>query len=76
MNETHITLNTYHRPTRGMVKLSGIVRVSAEAEIAVRELADATGMSMRDVASSLLVQAASLCELVPHEVQLKEVKKK
>lgn len=50
------------RPKKNL-NLAGMIRVSPEAEIAVRNLADETGLSYAKVASSLLIQAAAMCEI-------------
>lgn len=56
---------------RDYIKLSGVVRVSAEAELAILELCGKTGLSMRNVASQLIVQAAKLCTIVREESEPK-----
>lgn len=50
-------------------KLTGVVRVRKAAEIAVRDLRRDTGLSMGEIASELILQAAAVCtirrEVVP-----------
>ena len=48
---------------RDKVRLNGVVRISEEAELALLELCGKTGLSMRNVASALIVQAAQVCEI-------------
>lgn len=49
------------------IALAGMVRVTPEAELLVRELSGMTGLSCRQVASELLIQAAALCEVIHDE---------
>ena len=48
---------------RDSIHLNGVVRISEEAELALLELCGKTGLSMKSVASALIVQAASICEV-------------
>lgn len=43
------------------VNLIGVVRISEDAELALHRLAAETGMSLKSVASELIVQAAKIC---------------
>lgn len=61
-----IVLKTPHTVRQKKIALAGMLRVTPEAELAVRELSGMTGLSCRQVASELLIQAAVLCEVV-HE---------
>lgn len=51
------------KSARDKVRLNGVVRISEEAELALLELCGKTGLSMRNVASALIVQAAQVCEI-------------
>lgn len=44
-------------------KLTGVVRVRKAAEIAVRDLRRDTGLSMGEIASELILQAAAVCTI-------------
>ena len=50
------------------VNLIGVVRISEAAELALHRLAAETGMSLRSVASELIVQAAEIC-VIEQEVK-------
>lgn len=48
---------------RDTIRLNGTVRISEEAELALIELCGKTGLSMKNVASALITQAAAVCEI-------------
>lgn len=50
------------------VNLIGVVRISEAAELALHRLAAETGMSLKSVASELIVQAAEIC-VIEQEVR-------
>lgn len=51
------------KSAKDKVRLNGVVRISEEAELALLELCGKTGLSMRSVASALIIQAAQVCEI-------------
>lgn len=57
-----------NRDVRDRAKLNGVVRISEDAELALLELCGKTGLSMRSVASQLIVQAARITDIVREEV--------
>lgn len=50
------------------VNLIGVVRISEAAELALHRLAAETGLSLKSVASELIVQAAAIC-VIEQEVR-------
>lgn len=61
MNNKTIRLEVH---ASDLAAVSGVVRVTPEAEHKVRELCRATGLSVREVASQLIIQGADLVEIV------------
>lgn len=57
-----LVIDTRPRPVR--YNLIGAVKITSEAEIALRKLNQKTGMSMRQIASSLIEQAAECVEII------------
>jgi len=47
--------------------LIGVVRITPEAEIELLNLSEKTGLSKREIASSLITQAAKIVKIVPDE---------
>lgn len=45
-------------------QLAGVVRVSGEAELKLRELCRATGLPVKYVASQLIIQGSDMIEIV------------
>ena len=62
--DSPITLHCYNLASPGLRKLNGTIRVTPEAELAIRRLSAYTGLTQRDVASELIIQAASICRVV------------
>lgn len=62
MNEPKIVLTVRKRPSVRR-DLIGTVKITEEAEVALRNLSDQTGLSMRQIASSLITQAAEIVEI-------------
>lgn len=60
----NITLVVRSQPRRARYNLIGAVKITPDAEIALRDLNAQTGLSMRQIASSLITQAASCVEIV------------
>ena len=58
-----ITL-TIRRPKPPRRDLIGAVKITPDAEIALRELSVQTGLPMRQIASSLITQAAACVDIV------------
>lgn len=58
-----IVLHTYKNSERDN-KLAGIVKVNPQAETKLLELAAETGLSIRTIASELILQAAEIVEIV------------
>lgn len=58
-----ITL-TIRRPKPPRRDLVGAVKITPDAEIALRELSEQTGLPMRQIASSLITQAAACVDIV------------
>lgn len=67
-----IILTAPNPPKPRRYRLNGAVRVNEDAEIAVRELCDKTGLSIRHVASELIIQAAALCQIVTLDLDSRE----
>lgn len=44
-------------------RLTGVVRISPEAELALLALSGKTGLSLKYIASELIVQAAQMCDI-------------
>lgn len=63
MNNRPIILRT-RRTANPPINLIGVVRIDEAAERALHRLAAETGLSLRAVASSLIVQAAEICAVV------------
>lgn len=51
------------KKVRPPYQLTGVVRVRKEAEIAIRNLRRDTGLSMGEIASELILQAAAVCTI-------------
>ena len=62
-DKTKIVLRRPAPKRKHTEKLAGMLRVTPDAELAVRKLCEMTGLSCRRVASELLIQAAVLCEI-------------
>lgn len=58
-----ITL-TIRRPKPQRHDLIGAVKITPDAEIALRELSEQTGLPMRQIASSLITQAAACVDII------------
>lgn len=58
-NEGKIVLKTPKR----YGSLSGVVRISPEAEIILQRLSDKTGLSMRVIASQMIIQGEALVSI-------------
>ena len=58
-----ITL-TIRRPKPLRHDLIGAVKITPDAEIALRELSEQTGLPMRQIASSLITQAAACVDTI------------
>lgn len=58
-----IVLHTYRNADRDN-KLAGVVKVNPQAETKLLELAAETGLSIRTIASELILQAAEIVEIV------------
>lgn len=58
-----ITL-TIRRPKPTRHDLIGAVKITPDAEIALRELSEQTGLPMRQIASSLITQAAACVDII------------
>lgn len=48
--------------------LIGVVRITPEAEIELLNLSEKTGLSKREIASSLITQAAKIVKIVPDDI--------
>lgn len=57
-----ITLHTYR--VQNDNKLAGVIKLSPQAESKLLELAAETGLSLRTIASELILQAAEIVEIV------------
>lgn len=62
--ERKITLVVRTKPRRARYDLIGTVKITPDAEIALRDLNARTGLSMRQIASSLIQQAAACVDIV------------
>ena len=62
--DSPIILRCYDLASPGCRRLNGTLRVTPEAELAVRRLSAYTGLTQRDVASELIIQAAAICQVV------------
>ena len=60
--KTKITLHTYKG--KDDKNLCGVIKVSPQAETRLLELAAETGLSIRTIASELILQAAEIVEIV------------
>ena len=60
---TTVVLSVPSEQVRPPYKLTGVVRVRKAAEIAVRDLRRDTGLSMGEIASELILQAAAVCTI-------------
>ncbi len=58
-----ITL-TIRRSKPSRRDLIGAVKITPDAEIALRELSEQTGLPMRQIASSLITQAAACVDII------------
>lgn len=58
-NEGKIVLKTPKR----YGNLSGVVRISPEAEVILQRLSDKTGLSMRVIASQMIIQGEALVSI-------------
>lgn len=58
-----ITL-TIRRPKPPRHDLIGAVKITPDAEVALRELSEQTGLPMRQIASSLITQAAACVDII------------
>lgn len=58
-----ITL-TIRRPKPPRYNLIGTVKITPDAEIALRKLNERTGLPMRQIASSLIEQAAACVDII------------
>lgn len=58
-----IILRTPHAVPAKPVNLIGVVRISEEAERELHRLAAETGLSLKAVASELIIQAAKICTI-------------
>lgn len=58
-----ITL-TKRRRSPEVADLKGVVRITPEAELTLWRLEDETGLSLRSIASSLIVQAAAVVRIL------------
>lgn len=58
-----ITL-TIRRPKPPRHDLIGTVKITPDAEVALRELSEQTGLPMRQIASSLITQAATCVDII------------
>lgn len=52
------------RPKPPRRDLVGAVKITPDAEIALRELSEQTGLPMRQIASSLITQAAACVDII------------
>lgn len=59
-----ITLNIRRRPKPPRYSLIGTVKITPDAEVALRKLNEQTGLPMRQIASSLITQAAACVEII------------
>ena len=59
-----ITLNIRRRPKPPRYNLFGTVKITPDAEVALRKLNERTGLPMRQIASSLITQAAARVEII------------
>ena len=68
-DQSKIVIRYYDRKPKIKEKLSGVIRVDPEAEIAVRRIAKETNLSVREIATQLITQAVAICELrcVPYD---------
>lgn len=57
-----ILLHTYR--SKDDAKLAGVIKISPQAETKLLELAAETGLSIRTIASELILQAAEIVEIV------------
>lgn len=64
MQNKPIQLIVHKRVKPPKYDLIGLVRINAEAETALRDLSVQTGLTLREIASSLIVQAADRVEIV------------
>ena len=62
-----ITLTFPRRPPRPRYNLIGAVKITSDAEIALRDLNERTGLPMRQIASELIVQAAACVDIIETE---------
>lgn len=59
-----IPLNIRRRPKPPRYNLIGTVKITPDAEVALRKLNERTGLPMRRVASSLIEQAAACVDII------------
>lgn len=59
-----ITLTIRRRPKPPRYNLIGTVKITPDAEVALRKLNERTGLPMRQIASSLIEQAAACVDII------------
>lgn len=59
-----ITLAVRRRSKQMRYNLIGTVKITPDAEVALRKLNEQTGLPMRQIASSLITQAAACVDII------------
>lgn len=59
-----ITLTVRRRSKQMRYNLIGTVKITPDAEVALRKLNEQTGLPMRQIASSLITQAAACVDII------------
>ncbi len=50
-------------PKKYQCELNGVIRVNQEAEVILRKLSDETGLSVRTIASEIIIQGEKLIKI-------------